>query len=85
MAGGIPKSEFHVLSIDLDICDVVLKDGGDVDLQSAPVSMRIRGGGASVQKRRWIGHTSGKVPLEKTLQQGSVWIQQWAGGPARLT
>jgi len=29
---GIPQSELDVLAIDLDVGDVVLKDGGDVDL-----------------------------------------------------
>lgn len=29
----IPKGELNVLAIDLDIGDVVLKNGGDVDLR----------------------------------------------------
>lgn len=32
LAGGIPKGQFDVLSVNLDIGDVVLEDGGDVDL-----------------------------------------------------
>jgi hypothetical protein len=35
LARGIPKSQFHVLAINLDVGDVVLKDGGDVDLASS--------------------------------------------------
>ena len=33
LAGGIPEGELDVLAVDLDIGDVVLKDGGDVDLE----------------------------------------------------
>lgn len=33
MASRIPKSELDVLAINLDIGNVVLKDGGDVDLE----------------------------------------------------
>lgn len=32
LAGGIPQGELDVLAIDLDVGDVVLKDGRDVDL-----------------------------------------------------
>jgi hypothetical protein len=32
LAGGIPEGEFDVLAVNLDIGDVVLKDGGDIDL-----------------------------------------------------
>ena len=32
LAGSIPQRELDVLSIDLYVCDVVLKDGGDIDL-----------------------------------------------------
>ena len=32
LAGGIPEGELDVLAVDLDIGDVVLKDGGNVDL-----------------------------------------------------
>jgi hypothetical protein len=32
LASGIPKGELDVLAIDFDIGDVVLEDGGDVDL-----------------------------------------------------
>jgi len=34
LAGGIPEGELDVLAVDLDIGDVVLENGGDVDLQS---------------------------------------------------
>ena len=32
LAGGIPKGKLNVLAVDLDIGDVVLEHGGDVDL-----------------------------------------------------
>ena len=32
----IPKSEFNVLAVHLDIGDIVLEDGGDVDLFGIP-------------------------------------------------
>jgi hypothetical protein len=32
LASSIPKGELHVFAINLDVGDVVLKDGGDVDL-----------------------------------------------------
>jgi hypothetical protein len=32
LASGIPEGELDVLAIDLDVGDVVLEDGGDVDL-----------------------------------------------------
>lgn len=35
LAGGIPEGELDVLAIDLDIGDIVLEDGGDVDLHGS--------------------------------------------------
>ena len=32
LAGGIPEGELDVLAVNLDVGDVVLEDGGDVDL-----------------------------------------------------
>lgn len=32
LASRIPKGQLDVLAIDLDIGDIVLKDGGDIDL-----------------------------------------------------
>jgi hypothetical protein len=32
LTGGIPKGQLDVLAVNLDIGDVVLEDGGDVDL-----------------------------------------------------
>jgi hypothetical protein len=34
LAGGIPQGQLNVLAIDLDVGNVVLKDGRDVDLAS---------------------------------------------------
>ena len=83
LAGGIPEGELDVLAIDLDIGDVVLEDSGDVDLcgrgvsACAPAVTLARGvGGAGRQADAAQGRgagargrlTSGKVPLEKTLQ-----------------
>jgi hypothetical protein len=36
LACSIPESELDVLAVNLDIGDVVLEDGGDVDLLSRP-------------------------------------------------
>ena len=33
LAGGIPQGKLNVLSVDLYIGNIVLKDGGDVDLK----------------------------------------------------
>jgi hypothetical protein len=35
LASRIPKSKLNVLAIDLDIGNVVLEDGGDVDLRES--------------------------------------------------
>jgi len=32
LASGIPKSELDMLSVNLDVRDIVLEDGGDIDL-----------------------------------------------------
>ena len=32
MTSSIPKGEFNVLAVNFDIGDIVLEDGGDVDL-----------------------------------------------------
>ena len=32
LAGGIPQGKFNVFPVNLYICNVVLKDGGDVNL-----------------------------------------------------
>jgi hypothetical protein len=45
LASGIPQCEFHVLSVNLDIGDVVFKNSGDVDLckeDSQPLCKAIR-------------------------------------------
>lgn len=34
LARRIPKSQLDMLAVDLDIGDVVLEDGGDVDLET---------------------------------------------------
>lgn len=38
LASGIPQSEFDMLSVHLDIGNVVLEDGGDIDLLARVVS-----------------------------------------------
>jgi hypothetical protein len=78
-----------VFSIDLNIGDVVLEDGWDVDLSVEAISLypsfffcgswkpsQIREGGWNQEQLRICKksdggrgfHTSGKVPLEKTLE-----------------
>jgi hypothetical protein len=32
LTGGIPEGELHVFTIDLDVGDIILENGGDVDL-----------------------------------------------------
>ena len=39
LTSRIPKSEFNVLVINLDIGDVVFEDGGDVDLRKGSVNL----------------------------------------------
>lgn len=35
LAGGIPKSQFNMFSIHLDICHIVFKDSGHIDLRKS--------------------------------------------------
>jgi hypothetical protein len=39
LAGGIPEGELDVLAVHLDIGDVVLENGGDIDLLRAMMSV----------------------------------------------
>jgi hypothetical protein len=41
LAGGIPQGEFDMLSIHLDIGNIIFEDGGDVDLFAREVSIAI--------------------------------------------
>ena len=41
LACRIPKRQLHVFSIDLDIGDVVFKDGGHIDLQFKTVRFQV--------------------------------------------
>jgi hypothetical protein len=34
LASGIPKGELHVLAVHLDVGNIVLENGGDVDLDA---------------------------------------------------
>lgn len=76
LTSGIPKSKLDVLSVDLDIGDVVLEDSGNVHLEVQRqlrqpftlvlyhvVTKRLLSDSGGVERRL----TSGKVPLEKTL------------------
>lgn len=38
LTGGIPESEFDMTAVNLDISDVVLEDGGDVDFGEGTLS-----------------------------------------------
>lgn len=42
LASGIPQGQLDVLAIDLDIRDIVLKDGRDVDLEAETVGLAMR-------------------------------------------
>ena len=41
LTGRIPESQLNMLSIDLDIGDIVLEDGGDVDLDHLSASAAV--------------------------------------------
>lgn len=63
MTSRIPKGEFNVLAINLDIGDIVLEDGGDVDLYKCRVSLGLHeygmGRGKSVGSNQVIGRHDG--------------------------
>lgn len=42
LASGIPEGELDVLAIDFDIGDVVLEDGGDVNLWTIMLAHRVQ-------------------------------------------
>ena len=67
LAGGIPQGKFNVFPVDLYICNVVLKHGGDVDLVKREIVKLGEWGKKGVQ-------TSGNVPFEKTINK-----QVWGG------
>jgi hypothetical protein len=51
LASRIPEGELDVLAIDLDVGDVVLENGGDIDLmrdtcQYVKICVRVGGGGS---------------------------------------
>ena len=79
LAGSIPQRELNVLSVHLDIGDVVLEHSRDVNLciyvrvefvlpgcEGVPrlLHRRRQDGGRELETR-----TSGKVPLEKTIKR----------------
>ena len=73
LTGGIPKGQLDPLSIHIDIGNIVLKDGRNVDLSSIPMRRgrnqpdwsRLTG-----PKTRYDGRlTSGNIPLEKTIKR----------------
>jgi hypothetical protein len=86
LASSIPEGELDVLAIDLYIGDVVLEDGGHIDLIEVSqftdvcvcvvMVLLLLGGGvgqlgwrsSGIEARSAAVLTSGKVPLEKTLQ-----------------
>ena len=54
LASGIPQCEFNVFSIDLYICNVVLKDGWDVNLVEDGI-VRFGERGKNVDTDLWEG------------------------------
>ena len=81
LSRSIPKGQFDVFSIYFNVCDVIFKDSGNVDLRgekSQRISLkatiktwRSRKEGSSGGRDGGEGDacdTSGKVPLEKTLR-----------------
>ena len=74
-----------MLSVDLDICDVVLEDGWDVDLSELDKSEKEKDHQKIWMAAGWRERlTSGKVPLEKTLAEKSdsacTWKRRNNGG-----
>lgn len=71
LTGSIPKSQLYMLSVDLDVRDIVLEDRWHVDLGACQLARHQE---TSRPQRRGAGRlgtrklTSGNVPLEKTLQ-----------------
>jgi len=62
LTGRIPQCEFNVFSVNLYICNVILKDGGDVNLIEEGIFRLGKRGKTSIL-------TSGKVPFEKTINR----------------
>ena len=62
LAGRIPQCEFNVFSVNLYICNIILKDGGDVNLVENGI---FRLG----ERGKTLTRTSGKVPFEKTINR----------------
>lgn len=78
LASSIPKGQLDVLAVDLDVGDVVLEDGRDVDLVwvwTGKLENRARQWTCSDSKtatggiKKWAKLTSGKVPREKTIKR----------------
>ena len=62
LASCIPQCEFNLFSVNLYICNIVLKDGRDVNLVENGI-VRVGGRGKTLIP------TSGKVPFEKTINR----------------
>ena len=62
LASRIPQRELNVFSVNLYICNVVLKDGGDINLVENGNFRRGKQG-------KLFALTSGKVPFEKTINR----------------
>ena len=62
LASRVPQSEFNVFSVNLYICNVVLKNGGDINLVENGI---VRLG----ERKEMLKLTSGKVPFEKTINR----------------
>jgi hypothetical protein len=61
LSGCIPQCQLNVLSINLDICYIVLKDSRNIDLRiTENLALKI------ADKRV---RTSGKVPFENTINK----------------
>lgn len=85
-----------MLAIDLDIGDVVLKNGRDVDLYRQVSAMEKKKKILALVERGWLARgldepergrlllTSGKVPLEKTLENSEINYQYCSFVPTCL-
>ena len=79
LASSIPEGELDVLAIDLDIGDVVLEDGGDVDLWTLMSVHRVHCNVIALGRGRLAGvRRRGETSRATTARQGT-WINEPQG------
>ena len=68
LASGIPEGELDVLAINLDVGDIVLENGGDVDLWKR----ELVGGLWSQWEQRWLRCGCGPARLTRLRDAGEA-------------